>query len=73
MHPLHLERFYAEPVWQTFRAETKRAVEQAGAIYLDASTWIPDAALFDDNLHLSKQGATQFSGALAQNLVADSN
>jgi hypothetical protein len=69
MHPLHLKRFYSQPIWETFRADMKMAVQSAGAAYLNASAWIPDSDLFEDHLHLSKAGASQFSQLLAQHLI----
>jgi hypothetical protein len=69
VHPLHRERFYNEPIWKTFRTETRRAVESTGASYLDASLWITDEHLFEDHLHLSKEGAKQFSEVLAERLI----
>lgn len=69
MHPEHVKQFYAEPVWETFRARTRAAVQRAGASYLNASAWIPDSNLFQDHLHLSKEGARQFSRLLAEHLV----
>ena len=69
MHPDHVRRFYSEPVWRTFRARTRAAVESAGAAYLDASAWIPDGHLFADPLHLSKEGGIQFSRLLARRLI----
>lgn len=69
VHPLHLRRFYAQPIWQTFRAKTREAVETAGAGYLNASDWITDSHLFADPLHLSKEGGTLFSHRLAERLL----
>jgi hypothetical protein len=47
----------------------RSAVENAGASYWNASTWIPDPDLFADNLHLAKEGAAEFSKLLARKLV----
>jgi hypothetical protein len=71
MHPTHLKRFYAEPIWQTFRAKTRAAVENAGGAYLNASTWVPDGDLFADSLHLSAQGGIQFSQLLAKHVIEE--
>jgi len=68
MHPLHLKRFYNEPVWEEFHTKTKEAVEREGAVYLDASHWVPDELLFDDHLHLSKAGRIKFSHLLGEYL-----
>lgn len=40
MSPLHLRRFYDQPVWNEFRTQNKRAVQRAGASYIDASRWM---------------------------------
>jgi hypothetical protein len=69
MHPSHRERFYAQPIWSTFREKSRTAVEEAGAIYVNASDWITDAHLFSDLLHLSKSGGTEFSFHLARHLL----
>lgn len=69
MHPLHLDRYYSVSIWKTVRSQTQAAIEAAGAHYLDASAWVPDSHLFDDHLHLSKEGAKQFSQLLANYLI----
>jgi hypothetical protein len=69
IHPTHMARFYSQPIWETLRAKTKAAVESAGAVYINASTWIPGADLFEDPLHLSDEGARQFSRLLAERLL----
>lgn len=73
MHPNHLRRFYAQESWTRLITRTRAAVEDAGASYLDASTWIPDASLFEDALHLSKEGGRAFSRRLAQELLRQDN
>jgi hypothetical protein len=65
MHPSHLQRFYSQPVWESFRAKTRAAVEAEGARYLDASGWVRESKLFEDPLHLSGEGAKEFSRRLA--------
>jgi lysophospholipase L1-like esterase len=56
-----------------YTAQLRAAVQTEGATYLDASGWIPDADLFADHLHLSKEGAKQFSRHMAEYLLAQSN
>ena len=68
--PLHFKRFYEEPIWGRFSARTRGAVESAGARFVDASSWVRDDRLFEDHLHLSKQGAKEFSRILAEHLMA---
>jgi len=73
VHPSHMTRFYALPVWDEFRTGTRLAVERAGATYLNASAWIPSAGLFSDRVHLSEEGATEFSRMLAAYLIRRPN
>lgn len=73
MHPLHRERFYAEPIWEELRSRTQEALESAGAGYLNASSWIPESSNFDDHLHLSRTGARRFSELLASQLIQQPN
>jgi hypothetical protein len=73
MHPSHLQRFYEEPEWEEFRSKTRDAVEADGGLYLNASDWIFDPRLFSDDLHLSPNGAKQFSRMLAQHLMTSRN
>ena len=70
MYPLHLKRFYDQPIWEEFRIQNRRAVEGLGAAYIDASRWIPDEADFQDHIHLSESGAARFSRMLAEQLLA---
>lgn len=73
MHPLHVKEFYDQPIWKQFLNGTRAAVESAGATFLDASIWVPDAQLFDDHLHLSRVGANQFSQLMATHLIRATN
>ena len=73
MNPQHVKRFYDQPIWQEFRAKTRLAVESTGATYMNASAWIPEEGLFADHLHLSGEGAKQFSQLLAKHLVQQPN
>jgi len=69
VHPLHAARYYDLPAWKAFRTQDRLAVERAGAAYIDASLWIPDAGDFQDHLHLTAPGAARFSRLLAQELL----
>ena len=66
MHPTHLTRYYTSQSWRRFRQRTLEAVEHFGADYIDASHWVPDSVLFADPLHLSAEGARDFSDRLAE-------
>jgi hypothetical protein len=69
MHPFHLKQFYDQPIWDAFRVQNRAAVEHAGASYVDGSHWIPNAADYQDHLHLSESGAVLFSQRLAEELL----
>lgn len=69
VHPSHLASFYALPIWDEFRNATRLAVERSGATYLNASAWIPGEGLFADRLHLSEEGAGEFSRMAAAYLM----
>jgi len=69
MHPIHLTRFYDQAAWKQFRLQNRLAVEGAGAIYIDASRWIPEEGDFQDHLHLARSGAARFSRLLAEELM----
>jgi hypothetical protein len=68
-HPLHLKRFYDQPIWEEFQRKNRAAIEEAGASYLDASRWVPDESDFQDHFHLSERGAAEFSRKLADELL----
>jgi hypothetical protein len=70
MHPLHVKRFYQLPVWSELSGNIKTSVERQGAVYLDASRWIPSEDDFADHLHLSEEGSRKFSDLLARYLEA---
>ncbi len=73
MTPFHRKQFYDQPVWGEFRAQTRAAVERAGAAYIDAGSWIPDDSDFQDHLHLSRLGAERFSRKLAEHMLERGN
>ena len=79
MREQHRRLFYGTPCWSKYTTHIRNLLAPFGAIYVDASGWIQDEALFNDPLHLSERGAAQFSqrlgGALALSspqLTADS-
>lgn len=72
MHPFHQRTFYSLPAWNRYRDYVRTLVEQAGAVYLNASDWIERPDEFADHLHLSASGADDFSRRLADYL-RDSN
>jgi hypothetical protein len=68
-HTFHLKQFYSQTLWEEFRRRNRAAVERAGASYLNASQWVPDADDFQDHLHLAPSGAARFSRLLAEQLL----
>lgn len=62
---LHRQRCYTGPAWAAYRQHLRALVSGVGAIYLDASDWLPDEA-FSDGLHVNEQWAARFSARLAQ-------
>jgi hypothetical protein len=65
MHPYHQAHFYSTAAWQKYRDHLRRLIEAQHAVYLTASDWISAADEFQDHLHLSPQGAADFSRRLA--------
>ena len=68
MRPVHARTFYDTPALQQYREHVRSIVQPMGVEYIDASHWIGDSALFADALHLSPEGATQFSQRLGEEL-----
>ncbi len=62
---LHRQRCYTGPAWAAYRQHLRALMSGVGAIYLDASDWLPDDA-FSDGLHVNKPWAALFSARLAQ-------
>jgi len=71
MHPTHLSRYYDTRAWDAYRGHMRDLLEAMGVIYVDAGRWIPDGELFDDALHLKKEGAERFSLMLGEKLRSD--
>ena len=64
MREQHRRVFYGSACWSQYTTHVRNLLSPFGAIYVDASGWIQDESLFDDPLHLSERGATQFSQRL---------
>jgi hypothetical protein len=60
----HRRLFYDTPWWSQYIAHIRNLLASFNVIYIDASDWIQDDALFDDPLHLSARGAAQLSQRL---------
>ena len=79
MREQHRRLFYDTPGWSQYTSHIRNLLAQFNVIYVDASDWIQEDALFDDPLHLSTRGAAQFSqrlgrllGSLPPHLATDS-
>lgn len=72
MRSAHRNMFYDTPWWLQYVAHIRNLLEPYGVTYIDASKWIQDDSLFDDPLHLSTEGAAQFSERLGRMLYCRS-
>jgi hypothetical protein len=70
--PLHVKRFYDQPMWEEYSVGNRAAFDRAGLAFIDASRWIPNANDFQDNFHLAATGASKFSRLLAEQILASS-
>jgi hypothetical protein len=68
MPPEHVQLFYDQPEWAGYRAHLQDMLGGLGATYVDASHWIPEETAFADPLHLTYEGAQQFSRRLGEYL-----
>jgi hypothetical protein len=68
MHPEHVRLFYRTPEWAQYRAHLSDLLAAQNITYLDASGWVPDQRMFADHLHLTPEGAEQFSEQLGRYL-----
>ncbi len=71
MRGAHRKLFYDTPWWPPYLAHVRSLLAQYGVICIDASQWIEDDSFFADPLHLSEQGAAQFSQRLGGLLGPD--
>ncbi|HET9804294.1 MAG TPA: hypothetical protein VFP96_13740 [Candidatus Acidoferrum sp.] len=69
MSSAHRRDFYDSDSWRRYRSHVQSLLAAQNAIYLNASDWIPDDALFQDHIHLNSTGATVFTRKLAQELM----
>ncbi len=68
MPPEHVQMLYDQPEWAGYRAHLQSMLGGLGAAYIDASHWIPEETAFADPLHLTYEGAQQFSHRLGESL-----
>ncbi|MGA8230914.1 MAG: hypothetical protein WB795_05490, partial [Candidatus Acidiferrales bacterium] len=68
MHPDHGREFYRLPEWQRYREHLQQILAPRGVMYVDASDWIGQDALYFDHFPLGPEGAAQFSERLGKDL-----
>ena len=66
--PRHVENFYATPAWSAYQLHLRQLLAAQNVQFVDASRWIPEAGQFGDALHLTDQGAAEFSRRLGMSL-----
>jgi len=64
--PRHVQLFYDTPSWTNYQQHIRQLLAASDVAYLDASHWIPEVTKFGDALHLSPEGAEEFSRRLGQ-------
>jgi len=64
--PKHVLSFYDTTAWASYQQHIQLLLAAQNVAYLDASRWIPDASRFGDALHLTAQGAEEFSRRLGE-------
>jgi len=62
--PKHVRTFYDTAAWHAYQRHIQQLLAVPNVAYLDASRWITDASRFGDALHLTPQGADEFSRRL---------
>ena len=64
----HRQLFYSTEVWRQTRDWLESLAARYQAIYLPASDFVENDALFEDATHLNEQGAKIFSARLAERI-----
>lgn len=67
--PNHVREFYDASAWSEYQQHIRQLLEQRNVSYVDASRWVSARDGFGDALHLSQNGAAQFSQRLAAALA----
>jgi len=70
--PRHVQTFYATAAWAEYERHLRSLVKEKNVTYIDASGWISDPGKFGDALHLTDEGAQEFSRRLGA-LCSDPN
>ena len=68
IHPYHVATFYHTPEWRQYASAMRQKLAAENISFIDASEWIPAETDFADHLHLTEQGAVQFSERLGTQL-----
>jgi hypothetical protein len=70
IHPYHVNTFYRLPAWKTYTGHLREQLGAQHVAFVDASEWIRAEGKFEDHLHLSPEGAAEFSERLGAQLQA---
>lgn len=68
MRSTHRQGLYATPEWKALREANMQWLADAGATYVTATEWIADSG-FNDPVHMSPEGAREFSAKLLDTLA----
>jgi hypothetical protein len=68
MHPFHVDAYYRSAEWILYREHLRRLLAARKVRFVDASDWITSEQEFADHLHLSPEGAAEFSERLGMQL-----
>jgi len=60
----HVQTFYQTAAWAQYERHVRNLLKEKNVTYIDASRWISDPGKFGDALHLSDEGAQEFSRRL---------
>lgn len=67
----HVQKFYSMPSWSQYVEHLKILASPYNVLFIDASKWIGNDSLFLDSIHLSHDGAAQFSERLGELLSTE--
>jgi hypothetical protein len=66
----HRTRFYSRASWQQYLRDLLSLAERRRFVVIDASGWLPEQSSFLDGIHMSGEGAIQFSDRLGDQLAS---
>jgi hypothetical protein len=65
MPPRHVQTFYETDGWMGYQRHLRELLTEDKVTMVDASHWMPNGNSFGDPLHLTEEGAKEFSRRLA--------